>query len=116
MWCSWLFIGLGLPVLFHALKLVVEVGERCISIRYVPILRRTIPFEEIESFRTRAYSPIREYGGWGIRWRGRKSRAYNVSGNEGIDLVLYNGEQILLGSQRSQELALVLEIGMRLHR
>jgi hypothetical protein len=52
----------------------------------------------------RTYSPLREYGGWGIRGP-RKRRAYNVSGDEGVQLVLVDGCVVLIGSQRANELA-----------
>jgi TATA-box binding protein (TBP) (component of TFIID and TFIIIB) len=45
-----------------------------------------------------------EYGGWGIKY-GRKGKAYNVSGNRGVQLVFKDGKQLLIGSQRAEELA-----------
>ena len=60
------------------------------------------PFDEIESFKEREYRPIREYGGWGIRY-GLSGKAYNVYGNKGLQLVLNNKKKILIGSQKSYE-------------
>ena len=34
-----------------------------------------------------------------------RGKAYNVSGNEGVQLELTNGKRILIGSQRADELA-----------
>ncbi len=113
MWLIWLACGFGLPAFFHALKLVTEVREDHIYIRYVPVLTRTIPFEEIESYAVRKYNPIREYGGWGIRGWGGGKRAYNVSGNQGVDLTLRSGKEILIGSQKPKELAQVLPADRR---
>ena len=53
---------------------------------------------------TRTYSPMREYGGWGIRF-GKSGKAYNIKGDEGLQLVFKNGKRLLIGSQKSQELA-----------
>ncbi|MHC4338483.1 MAG: hypothetical protein ACYSTG_11155 [Planctomycetota bacterium] len=55
----------------------------------------------------RTYKPIREYGGWGIRYSFRKGigRAYNMSGNKGVQLVFKNGKKLLIGSQKPDELA-----------
>ena len=36
---------------------------------------------------------------------GRRGRAYNVSGDRGVELTLANGKRVLIGSQRSEELA-----------
>ncbi len=51
----------------------------------------------------RRYSPLREYGGWGIRY-GWSGWAYNLRGHEGVQLVFQNGGKLLLGSQQPQEL------------
>jgi hypothetical protein len=54
-----------------------------------------------------AFRPIMEYGGWGIR-RGANGWAYNVSGNRGVRLVFRDGSTFLIGSQRAEELELVI--------
>lgn len=67
-----------------------------------------IAWEEIESICVREYSPLKEYGGWGMRYTFRNGRAYNVSGNKGIQLVLKNGKKILIGTQKSTEVETIL--------
>ena len=57
----------------------------------------------MSQYQTRQYKPIREYGGWGIRY-GRGGKAYNVSGNKAVQLVLKNGKRLLIGSQRPDKL------------
>ncbi len=42
-WLLWLLIGLGLPFLFGRLRLVLEVTDADVLIRYRPFSRRTIP-------------------------------------------------------------------------
>ncbi len=69
-----------------------------------PFKKEAIPFSEIAKCDARQYSPIKEYGGWGIRY-GTKGMAYNVSGDRGVQLELTNGKRLLIGSQRSEELA-----------
>ncbi len=105
MWLIWLLCGIGLPVFFHSLRLIVEVREDHIYIRYAPLVTRKIPFVEIERYEARTYQPIKEYGGWGIKGWSRKKTAYNVSGNQGVELKLHDGRQVMIGSQRPQELA-----------
>jgi hypothetical protein len=58
----------------------------------------------LKSHEAITYSPLRDYGGWGIR-RGAKGKAYNVSGNHGVRLELSDGKRILIGSQRPEELS-----------
>ncbi len=95
----------GLGSLLYVMKMVTEVGKEALYIRAEPIrLERHIPFRNIEFCEARTYNALLEYGGWGIR-RGASGRAYNVSGNRGVQLQLASGERLLIGSQRAEELA-----------
>ena len=69
----------------------------------IHLKERTIPFGDIESFKARKYSPLKEFGGWGIRF-GFEGKAYNISGEEGLQLVLKNERKVLFGSQKAKEL------------
>ena len=97
-------ISAGLTLLFYKLKLITEVGPDGVHIRFFPLTRRKITFDSITSCKARNYRPIREYGGWGIRFS-RKGNAYNVSGNRGVQLEFRQGKPLLIGSQRAEELA-----------
>ncbi|MBE0481658.1 MAG: hypothetical protein IBX68_11860 [Dehalococcoidia bacterium] len=101
--------GLGFPLLFYSLNLTVMVFPDGVHFRFFPLQwsYRRIPLDEVESCEARTYSPLKEYGGWGIRY-GRKGKAYNVSGNRGVQLVLSSGERILLGSRTPEDLALAI--------
>ena len=57
----------------------------------------------MKQYEVRTYRPIREYGGYGIRYSS-KGKAYNVSGDRGVQIELLNGERLLIGSQRADEL------------
>ena len=56
---------------------------------------------EIENVYPREYSPVAEYGGWGIRY-GKSGSAYNMRGNRGIQLELKNGKEFLIGTQQPE--------------
>jgi hypothetical protein len=75
MWIFWIVFGVGLPLLFYSVKLIVEVKEDGIHIRFFPLHSR------------------------GKGW------AYNVSGNRGVQLELADGKQLLIGSQNPEKLA-----------
>jgi hypothetical protein len=93
-----------MPLFFLYLRLIVTVTAESVDIHYRPLTRRTIHVADITHVEARTYSPLREYGGWGIRGLG-SNRAYNVSGNEGVELTLFDGRKVLLGSRRAEELA-----------
>jgi hypothetical protein len=63
---------------------------------------QTIPWEDIDQVYVRKYSPIREYGGWGIKW-GPGGKAFNVKGNYGIQITKKNGKRVLIGTQLPDE-------------
>jgi hypothetical protein len=108
-WLTWLLAGCGLPLLFWRLKLVVEVQPREVLIDLQPLVRRAIPLAEIERVEKRAYRPLRDYGGWGIKGWSLRSIAYNVSGNQGVELTLGDGRRVMLGSARAAALAGAIE-------
>jgi hypothetical protein len=108
MWLFWLLFGIGLPVFFYRLALTVDVTPEQVIIRYRPLANRMIPFAEVESVKVRTYKPILSYGGYGLRGTSRNT-VYNVSGNQGVSLLLRDGRQVLIGSQRASELALAID-------
>ncbi len=110
----WFIFGIGLPALFLFGKLVTEVRDDGIYIRYFPLHRcfRKIALKKLKGYEVRTYRPILEYGGWGIRF-GLKGKAYNVSGNRGVQLELTNGKRLLIGSQRPEELWRAIQAGVR---
>jgi len=101
-----LVFGVAFPVLFYVANLTTEVRNDGLFYRFFPFhlgFRRISP-ESLVGYEVRTYKPIRDYGGWGIRY-GRGSKAYNVSGNRGVMLVLSDGQRLLIGSQKPDDLA-----------
>jgi hypothetical protein len=91
----------------------VEVRDAALFVRFFPFIRsRLVPYSEIRVCASRTYRPIAEYGGWGVRF-GRHGKAYNVSGNRGVQLELASGEKLLLGSQRAESLCAAIEAHRR---
>ena len=101
----WLTFGIGLPFFFLYTKLSVTVTNRAVKIGFRPLTNRRIPLSDIVISEARTYSPLREYGGWGIRQTFGGKRAYNVSGNQGVELTLSDGRSVLIGSQEPEQLA-----------
>lgn len=96
-------IGVGLPAMLVFWRLKTEVYPDRVELDMRPLSHRTFAAAEIAGAAARTYRPIREFGGWGIRGLG-SNRAYNMSGDQGVQLLLVNGNHILIGSQRPQEL------------
>jgi len=103
-------VMVGVTFLLLGAKLETEVRGDGVYVRLFPfhLSFREIPLEDVVKVEARSYRPLREYGGWGIRC-GRKGRAYNMSGNEGVRIDYANERHMLIGSQRSEELAAAIE-------
>jgi hypothetical protein len=89
-----------------ALNLYTRIDAEGVHFRMKPfhLREQTIAWEEIDQIHVRKYSPIMEYGGWGIRY-GRNGKAFNVRGDYGIQIVKKNGKRVLIGTQRPDEVA-----------
>lgn len=101
-------VVLGIAWLLLKAELTVKVTPTALDIRYAPITRRTIPWNKIRSAESVTYKPLIEYGGWGLRY-GKNGMAYNVSGNRGVLLEVDGSGNILIGSQRPDELAAAIQ-------
>ena len=97
--------------LIFVVRLETTIKQDGIYIRFYPfhLKEKKYSWETIAEAAVRKYNPIMEYGGWGIR-RGMfgKGGAYNISGNRGIQLVFKNGDKLLIGTQKPDEAAAVL--------
>ncbi|MCE5252662.1 MAG: DUF6141 family protein [Actinomycetia bacterium] len=110
-WLAWtltIIFGLGFPAFAALVRLITEVTPGELSIRLYPFRATRIPLVEVGHAECREYSPMREYGGWGIRVGRLSGRAYNASGNQGVQLIMRDGRRILVGSQRPEQLLAAL--------
>ncbi|HAS42086.1 MAG TPA: hypothetical protein DCS93_16515 [Microscillaceae bacterium] len=99
-----LIIILGLLWFFLATTLTTRLTREGITIYYPPLVKeKYFAWSDASKVYTRHYKPLGEFGGWGFRNNG-KSLAYNVSGNFGLQLEFKEGKNILVGSQKQEEL------------
>jgi hypothetical protein len=92
-----------------ALKLHTKIDAKGIKTRFEPLrfFRKEFKWNEISKCYVRKYSPIQEYGGWGVRGSG-KSKAYNVSGNMGIQIITKDQKKFLIGTNKPEEAKMVI--------
>jgi hypothetical protein len=97
----------ALPILFWQMRLITRITVEGIYVRFIPFHFKDqfYPWDSIESAQVRTYSPLKEYGGWGIKYGfNGQGKVYNVSGNEGLQLVFKSGEKLLIGTQKPAEI------------
>jgi len=106
-----ILVGVGVPIavaaLFVSMRFETKVRSDGLYVRYYPfhIHFRKFSADDLSECYARQYKPIREYGGWGIRCGlFGKGKAYNVTGNMGVQLVFKNGKRLLIGSQKADKL------------
>ena len=103
-----------LTALFLSFKLDTRIKNDGIYFRFYPFHSsyRYQSFDALKKCYVRKYSPILEYGGWGLRFGSMRERAFNVSGNMGLQLQLHDNKKILIGTKRPEQITTVLkEIG-----
>ncbi|MEI7662056.1 MAG: hypothetical protein WCK34_07660 [Bacteroidota bacterium] len=98
-----LFILLFLLLGFS--KLTTLIDESGICFRFFPFQfkYKKIKWEMIAAISVVSCNPLREFGGWGIR-RNKNGKAYNVSGDKGLQIRLKSGGTILIGTQNPRAL------------
>lgn len=92
--------------LFVVANLSTVIDGTGIAYRFFPfhLKYHKLNWNEIASHEVVTYHPIRDYGGWGVRY-GNGGKAFNVSGDKGLLLCLKTGRKLLIGTQKEQELA-----------
>lgn len=109
----WLYIILILAslilaaaVIFTVLsKLETQIKKDGVYVRFYPAHRKFkyYPWSEISKAYVRQYSPLGEYGGWGLKGFS-DNKALNISGKTGFQLELKNGKKLLIGTQKPEEI------------
>ncbi|PSR56463.1 hypothetical protein AHMF7605_24680 [Adhaeribacter arboris] len=100
-----------LTILFINFRLDTQIKEDGIYVRFFPfhLSFRYYDWNKIAKSYVREYKPIREFGGWGLRSGSfGKGSALNVSGNQGLQLEFTDGNKLLIGTNRPDELTKLL--------
>lgn len=104
-----LTIGLLLLValFFLSLRLDTIIKHDGIYVQFFPfhLTPRHYYWSSFTKSYIRKYSALMEYGGWGLRLNlFGKGMAFNVSGNQGLQLEFFNGKKLLIGTNKADEL------------
>ncbi|MFA5298546.1 MAG: hypothetical protein WC389_10125 [Lutibacter sp.] len=95
-------------LLFNFFKLKTRIDEKGIYYQYLPFhfSYRFLPWNSVVKCYVRNYNAVLEYGGWGLKFSFRKSngKSFSVKGNLGLQIALLNGENILIGTQKKEEI------------
>lgn len=103
---GWFVFGVIFPmVMFGFVKLIVEIrdagADSGIYVKFMPfhLQFRTFLLREMTRCEQITYNAAQRFGGWGIRINLKGETAYNMHGNQGIELEV-NGKTVVIGTQR----------------
>lgn len=101
-----------LTILFVNFRLDTTIKEDGIYVRFFPfhLKFKHYTWDTLTKSFVREYSPLTEYGGWGMRLGVfGKGGAYNISGNKGLQLEFANKKKLLIGTNKPNELTETLK-------
>lgn len=96
-----------LTILFINFRLDTQIKKDAIYVKFFPfhLSFKRYTWDKISKSFVRQYSPITEYGGWGLRiGLFGKGKAFNVSGDKGLQLEFTDGKKLLIGTSKPNEL------------
>ena len=94
-------------ILFAVLRMKTTITQQNIQLTYFPFVWKTINLSNIKTMKVINYGFV---GGWGVRFWTSYGTVYNVRGNKGLHIKLKNGKQLVIGTQKPQELEKVVEL------
>jgi len=100
----------GVFLLVFSIQLETRIDNNGVSFKYLPFIRkwrRWTP-DQIKSIEVISYSPITDYGGWGLKGNST-TKAYSVIGDKGILMDVGEKKRIMIGTERAKELTQFIE-------
>ncbi|PKB16547.1 hypothetical protein [Flavobacterium sp. 5] len=91
--------------LFLYMRLETEIDQNEIRIKFIPLVKKTFKWEDVKSATVLNY----RFVGYGIRLFTSYGTVYNTKGNKGLAIELKNGDKILIGTQKANELTKIIE-------
>lgn len=88
-WENWVsvLIPFLISILFFIMRLKTRIDSKGVFVQFIPfhLKEHFFSWNDIQNCALREYSPVGEYGGWGIKYgMGGVGKAYNISGNIGL--------------------------------
>lgn len=101
-------IALAISLLNGGMRTIVTREMVTVRLGLFGIRVLKIKTSEIAASEILEFSPIKDFGGYGIRFN-RKMYAYFLKGNRGIKITLDHGMQYLIGADRPEQLLAVIK-------
>jgi hypothetical protein len=99
-----LLIAAAVGIFLYYIKLTVTINPNGIAYQYPPFHNKPnlLPWEKIKSIELMKINPLREFGGWGLRY-GRLGAAYTTKGHYILHIEKTEGQAINLTIAQPEE-------------
>lgn len=93
------------------MRMVTEITPAGVTVSFgwLPIFRVNILLGEIQSTEPVVYRPLRDTLGWGIRRNWQGQTVLSARGNQAVKITRQDGSVMLIGSQKPEELASIID-------
>ena len=105
--CILLTVAVISALFIGGIRLLVNNDYLRINLGLLNLKMVEIPIYQIQEVSLYSYAPLREFGGYGVRFNGKMS-AYYMRGNLGVLVKTTAGKQYLLGSDHPEKLLAVI--------
>ena len=106
-------LGLALVVVYGGLRVMVTAERLQVRLGIFGVGLLRLRLAELKSVNVHEFSPLREFGGYGIRFN-RRMKGYFFRGNRGVLIETESGKKYLIGSDHPERLAAVLDVARRM--
>lgn len=90
-----------LCLILEPIHMKTEIDAKAIHINFIPFKKKRFEWTAVQAAEVIDYGFV---GGWGIRLGTKYGTVYNTQGSEGLWLTLKDGNQVLIGTQRKEEI------------
>ena len=90
--------------LFFSMKQTIRIDEQGVHLKQRPLINnfKSYPWSTIQNWELLKISPIKDFGGWGIRYTGSKT-GYIMEGDYGLELDIGKKKKIVLSVKNRAE-------------
>lgn len=91
-------VAAAVQLLLSGLTVRLFRDEMVVGLGSLGLIRKRISYTDIVRTESVKYNPLREFGGWGIRWGKGGKKAWTARGDHAVVLHLRDGTRLYVGS------------------
>ncbi|HSW28847.1 MAG TPA: hypothetical protein VLH75_05040 [Longimicrobiales bacterium] len=97
-------VAVGVQLLVAGLSVRLYRDHLTVGLGSAGLISKRVRYDQIVRTESVTYSPLREFGGWGIRWGKDGRKVWSARGNHAVVLHLRDGTRLYVGSDSPHRL------------